>query len=445
MNNQLRVLLIIEQCNPGWASVPLVGYQFYQEISQLAEVTLVTHERNKKNLTRIHSDRKIIYISESSWLKKYYKLIRNFLAIGRRNWPLYHTLMYPFYAEFNRKTYKQFKDKILNQDYDIVHVMTPMIPRYPVKVIKVCQQTPFILGPVNGGIPFPDSFKDKAKQESATFNFLKAIGRAILPGYTETYKKADQVLMGSTYTLEHLKNLFHLHPEQVRLFHENGIEQESMSSLKKSQSSDSQSINLLFVGRLVPYKCADILIEAVSQLKPSIKEKVKLTIVGDGSERQQLERTVQRFKLDRIVTFTGWVEQKDTLNYYRQADIFCFPSIREFGGAVVLEAMACGLPSIVVNYGGIGEYVTEKTGFKIEPISRNYLTQELTDKIELLAENENLRQQMSEKAIERVQEFTWENKAQKIVELYHIAKFRKKAFSSEPTQFEPTVAAASNM
>ncbi len=445
MNNQLRILLIIEQCNPGWASVPLVGYKFYQEISKRADVTLVTHERNQKNLSQIEAHSNIIYISESGWLKKYYRLIKNILAIGRINWPLYHTLMYPFYAEFNQKTYKQFKDKIINHDYDIVHVMTPMIPRYPVKVVQVCQHTPFILGPVNGGIPFPTSFKDKAKQESAALNFLKVIGRAIIPGYTDTYRKADRVLMGSTYTLENLKNLLDLQQKKVMLFHENGIDQKFMSVFTKSKSSDSQPINLLFVGRLVPYKCTDILIEAVSQLKPSIKQKVKLTIVGDGSERKQLERKVQHLKLDKMVTFTGWVEQKDTLNYYRQADIFCFPSIREFGGAVVLEAMACGLPCLVVNYGGIGEYVTEETGFKIEPISRNYLRQELTDKIELLAENENLRQQMSQKARDRVQEFTWENKAQKMVELYHTVKSDKKALSSEPTPFEPVASAMSHI
>ena len=80
--------------------------------------------------------------------------------------------------------------------------------------------------------------------------------------------------------------------------------------------------------------------------------------------------------------------------------------------------MACGLPCIVANNGGIGEYVTEETGFLIEPLSREYLTQELTDKIKLLVEDEQLREDMSTKAVERAREFTWENKAQKIVDIY---------------------------
>jgi len=80
--------------------------------------------------------------------------------------------------------------------------------------------------------------------------------------------------------------------------------------------------------------------------------------------------------------------------------------------------MACGLPCIVANNGGIGEYVTEETGFKIEPISRDYLTQELTNKIQMLVEDERLRESMSAKAIEKAREFEWDNKARKILEIY---------------------------
>ena len=80
--------------------------------------------------------------------------------------------------------------------------------------------------------------------------------------------------------------------------------------------------------------------------------------------------------------------------------------------------MACGLPCIVANTGGVVDYVTEEAGFKIEPISREYLTQELTNKIEILVKNEHLREKMSAKAIERAREFEWGRKAKKIVKFY---------------------------
>jgi len=412
----LKVLMIVEQCNPNWSSVPLEGYKYFQHISELVDVTLVTHERNQKDLTSRHSDDNIIFIPESKRAKKYYRNIVTLASKGTINWPLAHLLSYPIYAEFNHRVYQQFKDEVLQGKYDIVHALTPMMPRYPVKLINACQNTPFLLGPVNGGVPFPPGFQKIAYKEFAYLNFLRNLGRMLIPGYLQTYQNADLVLAGSTYTLNWLKNSLNVPERQVDLFYENGIDQTFLTHQAKTRTSER--VNLLFVGRLVPYKCADILIDAVAQLEDSIKNKIHLTIVGDGSERATLEASIQQLNLQEFVTLTGWVKQEQTLEFYQKSDIFCFPSIREFGGAVVLEAMACGLPCIVVNNGGIGEYVTEVTGFKIEPISRDYIRDELTQKIQTLVENESLWQSMSAQSIERAKDFTWPRKAQKIVNIY---------------------------
>jgi glycosyltransferase involved in cell wall biosynthesis len=84
-----------------------------------------------------------------------------------------------------------------------------------------------------------------------------------------------------------------------------------------------------------------------------------------------------------------------------------------------MEAMACGLPCIVVNHGGIGEYVTTESGFKIEPRSREYLVQEMANKIYLLATQPELRQSMAKAAIQQAHHFTWREKGKKIVDLYY--------------------------
>lgn len=412
-NKKLKVLLIEEQCNPDWPSVPLVAYNYFQEISKLVDVTLVTHERNREVLSKYPDHKKVVYITESAFIKNYHNLVANIAYKGKVIWPLYHTLSYPIYAEFNHKVFEQFKDKIREREYDLVHALTPMMPRYPVKSIRACKHVPFILGPVNGGVPFPEGFRETAQKEYAGLNFLRAFGRLLIPGYVETYKKADRILAGSTYTLNLLKEMFDLPDSKISLFYENGISNDFLINQKVSHNTSK--INLLFVGRLVPYKGASMVIEAISHLEPAIQEKIHLTIVGDGSEKSNLEQMVQAHT---TVSLVGWVNQQEIREYYRNADIFCFPSIREFGGAVVLEAMACGLPCIVVNNGGIGEYVTEETGFKIEPRSREYVTQELANKIKILVKDKQLRQSMSDKSIKRVREFEWGQKARKIIDVY---------------------------
>ena len=426
-NKKIKALMIVEQCNPTFPSVPFVAYNLFKEIDRLVDVTLVTHERNRDAFETKTEHKKVIYISQSNFNTKYYNFVEGFATKGRINWPLYHTLTYPIYGEFDNKVYQQFKQSILKGEYDIVHALTPMMPRYPHKVVKACIKTPFLLGPVNGGLPFPSGFKETAKQESANLNFLRALGRSLIPGYVETYKKADKVLVGSAYTLQMLKEMFAIPNDKTELFYENGISKDFLSRAKNA--SDGSKVKLLFVGRLVPYKCADVVIEAISHLDKEVQDKISLSIVGDGSERANLEKQVQALNLGHIINFVGWINQQQTLEYYSQSDIFCFPSIREFGGAVVLEAMACGLPCIVANNGGIAEYVTEETGFKIDPISREYLVQELTDKIKLLVKDEPLRKTMSLKAVERVQEFEWERKAQRIVAIYQELIEAKRSFS----------------
>lgn len=230
--DRLRVLLVIEQCNPELSSVPLEGYQFYREISRLADVTLVTHQRNKRALEKQkdidHS--KIFYTNESRFISMYYRLasIISSKTGGGVNWPLRHALTYPVYAEFNQKVYQHFKQAIAEKKYDIVHGITPVIPRYPFKVIKACLKSkiPFILGPVNGGLPFPPGFPEVAKKENASLNFLRDIGRFVVPGYRETYTKATKILAGSTYTLNMLKETFNLPDDRMVLLYENGVSED---------------------------------------------------------------------------------------------------------------------------------------------------------------------------------------------------------------------------
>jgi glycosyltransferase involved in cell wall biosynthesis len=420
---KLKVLLIIVECNPEWPSVPLVGYRFYEGLRQRVDVTLVTHQRNQAALVKLHPNDRIVYISESQWIKRYYKIAEKLSTLkGKVIWPLYNTLTYPVYAEFNHRVDRQFRTAIAQSDYDLVHAITPMMPRYPVKVSQVCQNTPFILGPVNGGVPFPKGFQSVARKEFSQLNFLRSLGRLLIPGYRETYQRATHILAGSTYTLDLIQSVLTVEPNRLEWFSENGISHtflQSESQIRTKLNRDRPWFHLLFVGRLVPYKGADLLLEAIRGLSAPSLAKIQLTLVGDGPERGRLERLAQDFKLKDRVRFTGWVPQSQTVQYYREADCFCFPSVREFGGAVVLEAMAHGLPCLVVNHGGIGEYVTEATGIKVDPVSPAFVVQAFRQTIEQWVQTPDLLQEMALAALQRAQEFTWERKADQVAALYN--------------------------
>src|SRR5208282_2742171 len=95
------------------------------------------------------------------------------------------------------------------------------------------------------------------------------------------------------------------------------------------------------------------------------EEKLELRIIGDGPQRAALEAMVDQMGIRNSVFFHGWLPRHDVQESLRVCDFMALPSIREFGGGVVVESMALGVPPIVADYAGPSELVDEKTGIRV--------------------------------------------------------------------------------
>src|SRR5690606_12622208 len=102
------------------------------------------------------------------------------------------------------------------------------------------------------------------------------------------------------------------------------------------------------------------------------------------------------------VELTGWLPKEEVSDRLRQSDVFVYPSLREPGGTVVLEAMATGLPAIVADWGGPAEYVADGTGRRISVASSARFVDELVDAMVDLAGDPSRRASMGRAARERV-------------------------------------------
>jgi glycosyltransferase involved in cell wall biosynthesis len=104
----------------------------------------------------------------------------------------------------------------------------------------------------------------------------------------------------------------------------------------------------------------------------------------------------------------------------RQADVFVLPSLREVGGIVLLEAMAVGLPVIATDWGGPAIHVTDSTGIRVAPTSREDFIRGLADAMVRLADSPELRQQMGHAGLERVRTnlYDWNQKTDRLLEIY---------------------------
>src|SRR5690606_31092243 len=91
-----------------------------------------------------------------------------------------------------------------------------------------------------------------------------------------------------------------------------------------------------------------------------------IEMIGDGPLLESLKATVASDGTADFVNFHGWLAHDEVQHIASECSVLSFPSVREFGGGVVLEAMALGLAPLVVAYGGPDELVTEDTGFKVK-------------------------------------------------------------------------------
>jgi glycosyltransferase involved in cell wall biosynthesis len=176
-------------------------------------------------------------------------------------------------------------------------------------------------------------------------------------------------------------------------------------------------LRVCFVGRLVPYKGADMLLEAAAPLLRA--GKMRLDIIGDGPEREGLRDLVDELGVGSSVELPGWIEHGEIQARLARSEVFAFPSVREFGGGVVLEAMALGVVPVVLDYAGPSELVTEATGYKVPTGSREEVVSGFREILGRLCDSREGLRPLADRARKRVlTHFTWDAKARQTREVY---------------------------
>ena len=161
---------------------------------------------------------------------------------------------------------------------------------------------------------------------------------------------------------------------------------------------------VLFVGRLVPHKGAEFLLEAVHRLRPS----ATVVIAGEGPHRHTLQRSAEALGVGARVIFAGGVPHEELPAYYRAADVLVLPSISrlEAFGLVGLEAMASERPVVLSDIPGVREVIEDgKEGLLAPPAS----PEGLAARINGLLDDPGRRHEMGLRGRERVLRlFTWD-------------------------------------
>jgi glycosyltransferase involved in cell wall biosynthesis len=353
----LRILLLSDTNNPDWISVPLVGYNHAAALARIHRVTLVTRGYNRDAILRRNAGFEDVIGFEFGFWDRFMEWCLRYIFKGDHGSQAMTALRIPFYLMFESRAWRQYRKRLAAGEFDLVLRLTPVSPVIPslmatrLKKLKI----PFVLGPINGGLPWPEGYVQAQRQKEWVSN-LRALYRYV-PYSQSMYRDSSAIVVGSSQTWrEHVE-----HRDRLFFIPENGIYESTVAP--RPALPDAAPLRLVFVGRLVPYKACDLALKASAPLLKA--GRAHFTVVGFGEEREPLEALCRTLGIDAAVTFTGEVTHAQAMDKLRESDVLVFPSIREFGGGVVFEALACGAVPIVSDYGGPGDIIEADIGFRI--------------------------------------------------------------------------------
>ena len=332
---------------------------------------------------------------------------------SNKGWTLLTALSAFSYYYFEHLLWRRFEARLRAGEFDLVHRLTPLSPTTPSILGRRLRKLgiPFVVGPLNGGLPWPKGFGALRHKEKEWLSYVRGAYR-LLPGYRSTRACASAIIAGSRDTRGELPARYQ---PKVVYIPENGVDPTRAAA--RARPPAVLPLRVVFVGRLVPYKGADMLLEAAAPLARA--GALRIDVVGDGPERPLLQALVEREGLGQAVDFAGWLDHARVIEHLAAGDVFGFPSIREFGGAVVAEAMASGLVPIVVDYGGPGEIMSPATGFAVRLGTRAEIVSQVRRVLETLVADPSLVRPMGSLARARLEScFTWPVKAAQTLEVY---------------------------
>ena len=196
----------------------------------------------------------------------------------------------------------------------------------------------------------------------------------------------------------------------------NGID---FADFPKSLGSTDGVLRLISTSRLTPRKGLRYLIEALGILREKFAiTNVEVLLVGDGHERESLEKSARGYGVEKQVKFIGRVAHNRLAEWYAEADVFVLPSMNEGMSNAMLEALASGLPLLVTRTGGTEEVLEEgKNGLEIKMRE----AEDIAEKVKRLYDDVPLRLSMAQASRRKAEEMSWENIAAAYHNLYREA------------------------
>lgn len=355
---QKPLLLVAYQCGPGLGSVSQIGWQWFSGLAARRRVHLVTHVRNRAAIEAAEDrprDAVITYIDTEWFAGPTYRLARRLFPRSEHAVFMLSQLDWFVFDAVALRTLRRLRRE--GADWSLLHLVTPVTVSAPTRLHRL--GLPVVRGPLNSGLPVPPGFETLMRDDAMGLSRLRVLPR-VLEAVFGSLRHSRAVLVATRATREALPRS--VQPLAVPML-ENAVDPARFAATAPAPDA-GQGLRLCFVGRLVPVKALPLLLQALARLRHQGRA-LQLEVVGDGPMAAAWRTQAEGLGLDAVVHWWGALPAEAVAQRMQACDVFCLPSVRESGGAVLLEAMACGRPVMAMDFGGPAEIVDADVGWKL--------------------------------------------------------------------------------
>ena len=406
--SRLRVLVLGPDCDPEAVSIPYVTYSHAAALAQLHDVALVIRSPSEENVRRAKAPFRTIEVVRMPLLERIYAWCLRRIFKYNFDTQVLTAFGYPFALAFEWFAWRQLRRRIFEGEFDVVLRVLPMAAVLPSPFAFFLRKgpIPFVIGPLQGGLPWPPGFSQLENQKEWVAN-LRNLYR-YLPFARSTYRHAAAIIAASSQTYAE----FVEYSDKLFFVPEPGIAR-SLCYGDSRTPEPGAKLELIFVGGLVPRKACDLALRAAAPVLRS--DLARFTVIGDGPERSRLEQLTRSLGIETAVVFYGWLSHAEVLKRLRSADVFVFPSLRDNGAGVVFEALGTGAVPVVADFGGPGDIVHPRVGYKVALTTENDIVAQIEKILTELAQNRDRLEQLRRQGMAYVREcLTWDAKAQSV-------------------------------
>ena len=220
---------------------------------------------------------------------------------------------------------------------------------------------PYVRGPCGGAHRIPQSFAQSYPLCGRLFEACRRVGQRLCrhdPVFLLSQQRAARIIVENQESLDALPRRWRDKSEILSI---NGVAREDFQIARRPALAAQQRFRVPSAGRPVRIKSFDLAIRAfrnfVDQCSAAEREQVRLEIIGRGPEGDRLCRVAAGVGVRGYVRICDWMARDDLLREMASSEVFLFPSVRDGGGLLVVEAMAAGLPVVCLDLGGPGLHV----------------------------------------------------------------------------------------